>query len=32
MNLETTRSRGRPRNEWQDEVKEDGTRVGGEEW
>jgi hypothetical protein len=24
MNLETTRSRGRPRNRWQDEVREDG--------
>jgi hypothetical protein len=32
MNLETTRPRGRPRNRWQDEVKEDGRRVGGEEW
>jgi hypothetical protein len=27
MNLETTRPRGRPRNRWQDEVREDG-----EEW
>jgi len=32
MNLGTTRSRGRPRNRWKDEVKEDGRIVGGEEW
>jgi hypothetical protein len=32
MNLETTRMRGRPRNRWQDEVREDGRTVGGEEW
>jgi hypothetical protein len=32
MNLESTRLRGRPRNRWQDEVKEDGRLVGGEEW
>ena len=32
MNLETTRPRGRPRNRWQDEVREDGSIVGGEEW
>jgi hypothetical protein len=32
MNLETTRLRGRPRNRWQDEVREDGRIVGGEEW
>jgi hypothetical protein len=31
MNLET-RLRGRPRNRWQDEVREDGRIVGGEEW
>jgi hypothetical protein len=28
MNLETT-LRGRPRNRWQDEVREDGRIVGG---
>jgi hypothetical protein len=32
MNLETTRPRGGPRNRWQDEVREDGRIVGGEEW
>jgi hypothetical protein len=32
MNLETRRPRGRPRNMWQDEVKEDGRMIGGEEW
>jgi hypothetical protein len=32
VNLETTRLRGRPRNRWQDEVREDGRRVGREEW
>jgi hypothetical protein len=31
MNLET-RLRGRPRNRWQDEVREDGRIVGGEQW
>jgi hypothetical protein len=31
MNLETTRLRGRTRNGWQDEVREDGRIVGGEE-
>jgi hypothetical protein len=32
MNLESTRSRGRRRNTWQDEVWEGGGIVGGEEW
>ena len=32
MNLGTTRLRGRPRNRWQDEVREDGQMVGGEGW
>ena len=32
MNLETTRLRGRPRNRWQDEVRDDGRIVGGEGW
>jgi hypothetical protein len=31
MNLET-RLRSRPRNRWQDEVREDGRIVGGEGW
>jgi hypothetical protein len=31
MNLET-KLRGRPRNKWQDEVREDGIIVGGEGW
>ena len=30
MNLGITRLRGRPRNRWQDEVREDGRTVGGE--
>jgi hypothetical protein len=30
MNLGTTRLIGRPRNRWQDEVREDGRMVGGE--
>jgi hypothetical protein len=29
MNLEATRLRGRPRNRWQDEVREDGGLIGG---
>jgi len=32
MNLGTTWLRGRPRNRWQDEVREDGRIVGGEVW
>jgi hypothetical protein len=32
MNLESIRPRGRPRNRWQDEVREDGRIVGGEKW
>jgi hypothetical protein len=32
MNLGTTKLRVRPRNRWQDEVREDGRIVGGEEW
>jgi hypothetical protein len=32
MNLETTRPRGRPRNRWYDEVREDERIIGGEWW
>jgi len=32
MNLETTRLRVRPRNRWQDEVREGGRLVGGKGW
>ena len=32
MTLGTTRLRGRPRNIWQDEVREDEKIVGGEGW
>ena len=32
MNLGTTWLKGRPRNRWQDEVREDGKIVGGEGW
>jgi hypothetical protein len=32
MNLESTRPRGRPRNRWKDDVREDGRIVGGKEW
>jgi len=31
-NLETTELRGRPRNRWQDEVREDGGLVDGKGW
>jgi hypothetical protein len=32
MNLETTRLRGKPRNRWQDDVRDDGKLVGGIGW
>jgi hypothetical protein len=32
MNLETTMLKGRPRNRWQDEVREDGRIGGGKGW
>jgi len=32
MNLEKTRLRDRPRNRWQDEMREDGRLVGGDGW
>jgi hypothetical protein len=32
MDLETTRLIGRPRNRWQDEVREDGRLVGEKGW
>jgi hypothetical protein len=32
MNLELTRPRGRPRSRCQDEMREDGRIVVGEEW
>jgi len=32
MNLETMRLRGRPRNRWQDEVREDRKLIGGKGW
>ena len=32
MNVETTRLRGRPRNRWKDEVREDGRLVCGKGW
>jgi hypothetical protein len=32
INLETTRLSGRPRNRWQNEVREDGIIVDGEKW
>jgi hypothetical protein len=30
--LESTKPKGRPRNRWQDEVRENGRIVGGEGW
>jgi hypothetical protein len=30
--METTRLRDRPRNRWQDKVREDGRLVGGKGW
>ena len=32
MELGTTRLRGRSRNRWQDEVRENGRIIGGEGW
>ena len=32
INLVAKRLRGRPRNRWQDEVREDGKLVGGKGW
>ena len=32
MNLGTTRLRSRPRNRWQNELREEGRIVGGEGW
>jgi hypothetical protein len=32
MNLKTTRLRGRPRNRWQNEMRDNGGLVGGEGW
>jgi hypothetical protein len=32
MNLEATKLRCRPRNRWQDEVREEGRLVGGKGW
>jgi len=32
MNFETMRLTGRPRNRWQDEVREDGRLIGGKGW
>jgi hypothetical protein len=31
-NLESARPRGRPRNRWKDEVRDDGRIVGGKAW
>jgi hypothetical protein len=32
VNLETTRLRGRPKNKWQDEMREDGRLVSVKGW
>jgi hypothetical protein len=32
MNLDATRLRGKPKNIWQDEVREDGRLAGGKGW
>ena len=32
VNLETARLRGRPRNRWEDDVREDEKLVGGKVW
>jgi hypothetical protein len=32
MNLETTKLKGRPRNRWQDEVRDVGRLVVGKQW
>jgi hypothetical protein len=32
MDLETTKLKGRPRNMWKGEVKEDGKQAAGKEW
>jgi hypothetical protein len=32
MGLETTKLKGRKRNRWQDEVKEDGKQTAGKGW
>jgi len=32
MNLEAIRLRGRPRNRWQDEARDNGRLVGGNGW
>ena len=32
MNLETIRLKGRSRNRWQDEVREDGRIIGEKGW
>ena len=32
MSLETIRLRGRPRNRWQDEVRDEGRLNGGKGW